>query len=58
MRSIILPALSSAENTPFFAPSDDYLHEDLHLNGCRMCINNIYTNKEKAAQYLLLPDMN
>lgn len=58
MLSIILPALSSAEHAPFFSFSNDYLHEDLHLNGCRKFINNTYTNKAKAARYLLLPDMN
>lgn len=42
----------------FFLPPSDYLHEDLHLNGCGEYINNTYTNHVKAAQYLLLPDMN
>lgn len=42
----------------FFPPPSDDLHEDLHLNGCGEHINNTYTNHVKAAQYLLLPDMN
>lgn len=56
--SIIPLALSSAKHILFFPPPSDDLHEDLHLNGCGEHINNTYTNHVKAAQYLLLPDMN
>lgn len=60
MLSIIPLALSSAKHilSLFFSPPSDYLHEDLHLNGCGKYINNTYTNHVKAAQYLLLPDVN
>lgn len=54
MLPIIPLALSSAEHIlSFFLPSD-YLHEDLHLNGCGKYINNTYTNNVKAAQYLFV----
>lgn len=59
MLSVIPPALSPAKRILFFfPPASDDLHEDLHLNGCGEHINNTYTDHVKAAQYLLLPDMN
>lgn len=60
MLSIIPQALSSAKHILlfFFPPPSDYLHGDLHLNGCEEYINNTYTNPVKAAQCLWLADMN
>lgn len=42
----------------FFSPPSDYLHEDLHLNGCGKHINNTYTKRVKTVLHLLLSDMN
>ena len=48
MLSVIPTALSSAKHIralSFFSPPpSDYLHGDLHLNGCEEYINNTYTN--------------
>lgn len=44
-----IPALSSAEHIFLLSPPRNYLHEDLHLNGCGKCINNTSTNKAKHA---------
>lgn len=54
------PALSSAKHILllFFSPPSDYLHEDLHLNGCGKHINNTYTKRVKTVLHLLLSDMN
>ena len=54
----IIPLLCLQLNTFSFLPPSDYLHEDLHLNGCGEYINNTYINHVKAAQYLLLTDKN